>query len=417
MKPKQNKRFYGWIIAACCFVMIGTMYTIIGNLVNLFIKPLSEGLNVSRGEVGVYVMIAALVSVAGCAVTSKLIKKYSLRWVTTIGVLCGGIGYIAMGFMTSLIQLYLISILLGICIAFATMIPVNMMISNWFENKRGLVTTVVFTATGVGGFLFTQIISYSLQNYGYQQAYIACGIIMLITNLPITLFLLRLTPEEMGQVAYGADEKKVENAKAVAFDGFKMKDVKKSSSFLYLNITTFLLAVVGVGLLNSVLAHLSDNGYSVAQVGLINSVMMIGMIITKPLLGVLFDKKGSIFTFIACCVGYMITIVLLGMSRNGNMLIPLIAILILSFAASITSTGPNMVTRELYGKAEFGSIYSVVLMVYNLGTAVSSPVAGFGYDLTGSYTSIGILFLVLIVIMMITITLAKNATQKLAVKA
>lgn len=417
MKPKQNKRFYGWIIAACCFVMIGTMYTIIGNLVNLFIKPLSEGLNVSRGEVGVYVMIAALVSVAGCAVTSKLIKKYSLRWVTTIGVLCGGIGYIAMGFMTSLIQLYLISILLGICIAFATMIPVNMMISNWFENKRGLVTTVVFTATGVGGFLFTQIISYSLQNYGYQQAYIACGIIMLITNLPITLFLLRLTPEEMGQVAYGADEKKVENAKAVAFDGFKMKDVKKSSSFLYLNITTFLLAVVGVGLLNSVLAHLSDNGYSVAQVGLINSVMMIGMIITKPLLGVLFDKKGSIFTFIACCVGYMITIVLLGMSRNGNMLIPLIAILILSFAASITSTGPNMVTRELYGKAEFGSIYSVVLMVYNLGTAVSSPVAGFGYDLTGSYTSVGILFLVLIVIMMITITLAKNATQKLAVKA
>lgn len=417
MKPKQNKRFYGWIIAACCFVMIGTMYTIIGNLVNLFIKPLSEGLNVSRGEVGVYVMIAALVSVAGCAVTSKLIKKYSLRWVTTIGVLCGGIGYIAMGFMTSLIQLYLISILLGICIAFATMIPVNMMISNWFENKRGLVTTVVFTATGVGGFLFTQIISYSLQNYGYQQAYIACGIIMLITNLPITLFLLRLTPEEMGQVAYGADEKKVENAKAVAFDGFKMKDVKKSSSFLYLNITTFLLAVVGVGLLNSVLAHLSDNGYSVAQVGLINSVMMIGMIITKPLLGVLFDKKGSIFTFIACCVGYMITIVLLGMSRNGNMLIPLIAILILSFAASITSTGPNMVTRELYGKAEFGSIYSVVLMVYNLGTAVSSPVAGFGYDLTGSYTSVGILFLVLIVIMMITITFAKNATQKLAVKA
>lgn len=99
------------------------------------------------------------------------------------------------------------------------------------------------------------------------------------------------------------------------------------------------------------------------------------------------------------------------------MLIPLIAILILSFAASITSTGPNMVTRELYGKAEFGSIYSVVLMVYNLGTAVSSPVAGFGYDLTGSYTSVGILFLVLIVIMMITITLAKNATQKLAVKA
>lgn len=417
MERKQNKRFYGWVIAACCFMMIGTMYTIIGNLVNLFVKPLSEGLNASRGEVGVYVMIAALVSVACCAVTSKLIQKYSLRWVTTFGVLCGGVGYIAMGFATSLIQLYLISILLGICIAFATMIPVNMMISNWFEKKRGLVTTVVFTATGVGGFIFTQIISYFLQNYTYQQAYLVCGIIMLIANLPITLFLVRLTPEEMGQVAYGADEKKVDNAQTVAFEGFKMKDVKKSSSFMYLNITTFLLAVMGVGLVNSLLAHLSDNGYSVAQVGMINSVMMIGLIVTKPLLGMLFDKKGSIFTFITCCFGYIISIVLLGMSRNGNMLIPIAAMIVLSFAASITATGPNMITRELYGKADFGAIYSVVLMVYNLGTAVSSPVAGFGYDLTGSYTSVGILFLVLIVIMMITITLAKNTTKKLAVEA
>lgn len=417
MKQKQDKKFYGWVIAACCFVMIGTMYTIIGNLVNLFIKPLSEGLNVSRGEVGVYVMIAALVSVAGCMVTNKFIQKYSLRLVTTIGVLCGGIGYIAMGFVGSLTQLYLVSIPLGVCIAFATMIPVNMMISNWFEEKRGLVTTVVFTSTGVGGFIFTQIISYFLQSYGYQRAYIVCGIIMLIINLPIALFLVRLTPEEMGQVAYGADDKKAENAKAVAFEGFKMKDVKKSSSFMYLNLTTFLLAVVGVGLFNSLLAHLSDSGYSVTQVGLINSVLMIGLIITKPLLGVLFDKKGSIFTFIVCCFGYVITIVLLGMSKNGNMIIPIIAILILSFAAGITATGPNMITRELYGKAEFGSIYSVVLMVYNLGTAVSSPVAGFGYDLTGSYTSVGILFLGLLVIMMITMMLAKNATKKLEMKA
>ena len=135
MKEKKEKPFYGWIIAVCCFFLIGTLYTIIGNLVNLFIKPLSEGLQVSRGAVGIYVMIAALTSVAGCAVTGKLIQKYSLRLVTTIGAICGGGGYIAMAYATSLVQVYAISVFLGISIATATMIPVNLMISNWFEKN------------------------------------------------------------------------------------------------------------------------------------------------------------------------------------------------------------------------------------------------------------------------------------------
>ena len=235
---------------------------------------------------------------------------------------------------------------------------------------------------------------------------------MLVVTLPITLFFIKLTPEEVGQTAYGAD-KGSEQKEGASEHGFKMKEVKKSSSFVSYIITILLLAIVGVGLVNQFLAHLSDNGYSVAEINVINSVFMIGLIITKPVIGILLDKKGSVFTFTLCSVGYIITILLLGVSREGNMLLPISAMVFLSFAASITSTGPSYITGELYGRTDFGTIYGVVLMVYNFGTAISSPIAGIGYDLTGSYTCLGILFLILIIVMLVTIRIAKSNVKKI----
>lgn len=415
MKETKEKKFYGWVIAVCCFILMGTVFQIVGNMSNLFIKPLSESLGVPRGAVSVFVTISMLVSVIGSSFVGKLIQKYSLRLVTTVGVLCAGGGLIAMSFAKNLTQVYLISIFLGIGIICSAMIPINMMLNNWFVKKRGTVIGIVYTSTGFGGLLFTQVITYFLSNYSYREAYLALGIIVLVLTLPVTLFLIRLTPEEKGQKAYGADEVAATATSNAGgnVDGFLLKDLKKSKSFILFLITNFILGLVGVGLFNQFFAHLSDRGFTAAEVGIMSSIINVGLILSKPVLGGLMDKFGGLFTFIFSCCLYVVAILLLGASFAGSMIMPILAVIVLPFAASITSTGPSFITGEFYGRKDYGAIYGIVLMVYNLGAAAGPALAGASYDMTGSYVAIGIVYMILVAVMIGLMTLTKKSTKAL----
>ena len=218
----------------------------------------------------------------------------------------------------------------------------------------------------------------------------------------------------MGQKAYGSDKvKTVTDGSVKTSNGFMFKDIKKTPSFILFALTMFTLALVGVGINNQYLAHLSDRGYSIGTLNLVNSILMIGLIFAKPVLGILLDKIGGLMTFTICSGSYIACLVSLGLSQDGNMIFPVMSALFFAFAASITSMGPSFLAGEFYGKVDFATTYSIVLTIYNFGAAASAPIAGVSYDLTGSYTMLGILFLILIACMVTMLKISKSTIKKI----
>lgn len=84
-----------------------------------------------------------------------------------------------------------------------TIIPVIILIRNWFIEKRGLALSLAFSGLGLGGVVFSQLVTFLINSFNYQIAYIVYGVLMILIGLPVILFLIKVNPQDIGLTPYG----------------------------------------------------------------------------------------------------------------------------------------------------------------------------------------------------------------------
>ena len=156
MKSGQ-KIFYGWWIVVGSFFLNFAGIGIIMNTMGVFIKPVTESLGFTRGGFTLYFTIAALSMMVMAPVMGKLLERYNIRLIMTVCTTMMAASFALFSQCRTLKQFYLVAVFLGIGSAGSHIIPVSMMITNWFIDKRGLAMGIVFAATGVGGLIFNPL--------------------------------------------------------------------------------------------------------------------------------------------------------------------------------------------------------------------------------------------------------------------
>ena len=66
--------------------------------------------------------------------------------------------------------------------------------------------SIEISGIGLGGFILSPVIANLITNFGWRQTYFIMGLVTLVIGLPIVLFVIKKTPEEVGLEPYGADE-------------------------------------------------------------------------------------------------------------------------------------------------------------------------------------------------------------------
>jgi OFA family oxalate/formate antiporter-like MFS transporter len=115
------------------------------------------------------------------------------RFITAAGVLCG-IGWSAMGYATSLPQLYFFYGMAGIGAAFVYSGCIGSALK-WFPNRRGFASGVIAAGFGGGTSLFVPIIAYLIRDYSYQAAFLATGIFQGVIITVVAQFLRHPGPD------------------------------------------------------------------------------------------------------------------------------------------------------------------------------------------------------------------------------
>ena len=391
MHETKKEKFYGWRMVFAGFVLMATVLTILANLPSLFVVSLEESLGVGRSQVALQITISSLVFTFCCPFVGRIIEKTSLKLVMSIGViLCSGVLF-AMAFVKNLFLLYIVGIVMGFGLSLCTMIPVNMMIQNWFKDKRGVVTGIVFAGTGFGGFVFTQVITKMMIQYGYEAAYLLLGLVVLVICLPITMFLVKLKPEEVGQTPYGNSTMKQLDDN-ITMNGIEWQSAKKTSIFWIFFAGIFFLAMMNTAVSQQAPANISDLGYDVIFISWINSLLMISMTVAKPIMGYICDKKGAFFG-ISLAIPMILLAVICLLLPSSKWLFVIFG-LFYGLGASIITVTPAYMTGIIFGKKDYATIYGIVTLAVTFGAAFGSPISGLIYDQTGSYSIAWIMALV-----------------------
>lgn len=379
MKTKNNF-FYGWIVVICACIVMSTVYGIIFNTPGLFVKYISNDLGVSRSLISVQMALMTMTFAVISFFIGKKIDNIGIKNSMILGTVFASFGLIGFSFVESLPLFYICSVMTGIGMGFATSVPVNVLISKWFEEKSGLITGIVLSFTGVGGFLATQLINFLINTRSWRSAYMAVGLICLFVTLPIIIIFIKESPSSIGQLPYG--ESKNKNLK-LDISGYTLKEIKNNKHFKSLLLGVFILNFINTGLLSHLPSFITDIGHSSNFAATINSIFLVGLMASKFLMGNLLDKIGGkkVFFIGSICFVIVFTLCTIGTSK----LICIVFSIIFSIGSSLGTVSLPFLARDLYGKKDYASILGIITFVGMMGCSIASPFSGFINDTFNSY--------------------------------
>jgi MFS family permease len=372
------------------------------------LKPVTESLGFDRGAFSLYFTIAALSMALAAPFMGKLLSKYNIRVVMGIATSLLALSFFLYSQSTQLIHFYLLSVLLGIGSAGTHVIPVALLITNWFQEKRGLAIAIALAGSGIGGMLFNPVANYLITTYSWQTAYMILGGILAITTIPVALFVVRIHPSEMGLQAYGDTTEATETT--AELKGFTLGEAVKTPGFWLLALVLMMIGIMNMGVQHHVPAYLNDIGHSPAFAANIVALFMGVLVLGKIVLGSIFDRYGSrvgvIFIFTVFALASFI------LTGSKIAAVAILFGLVFGFANAIMTIPAPLLTAELFGQKNYGVIYGVMSICYTLGSGIGMPLSGSIFDSMGSYLPAFYLYIGLAIFTMIVALLALNIGGK-----
>lgn len=394
----MNKQ-YKWVICAVCFLIMFLSFGLAYTSISLYMAPICDAYGFLRGQFTVVISLVGLTMSAGALLFAPLAKRLSFKGTLIIGVVLSALGLFVMSLAQHLVLFYLCGLLIGLGLGLSTNIPVNLMLLNWFGEKRGSVVGLVLSATGFGSMLFSPIIAAIIQNQSYELALrLSAGLLLLI--VPLGLWGIRERPTQAEQISKTEEIAQYEESNS----DLTMKAVKKSSSF-YLCIATFaIFSIIFVGVTYFAPSYLVDIGLSTAVAGILIGVLNACNAIGKIVMGKVNDILG-----VNACVIYGIVLFVLSMlvALNAKTLpLAILFTVLYGFSVPTASFPITIIVSRLFGQKAYGQTLSLIQASSGLASALATPLAGFLFDSVQDFTIIFILYIVISIFPLITYQLA-----------
>lgn len=373
------------LLISCC-IFSGTAVGITGNCMGQFVTPLSNALGEQVGTVTIFITLTFLSSAFFGPFITKIMNKVHMRVLMSVGILVN-VGCI---FLLSIVQniyiLYIVAIVLGIANVCFNLVPITLLLNNWFYKNIGLFTGICASFSGVVGAVFNPIVARWIEILGYRTTFMICGVIVLVFSLPCALFFVEYRPEDIGLLPYGYNEVQKERPNGEN----EKKHIKVPFLILILVIIYSIVQNAVSGLNPSVAAMAQSIPLEAGLSGTMVSAAMTGNVISKLSLGVLSDRFGAKFGISTMMITGAVGLVILSILRPSSYWLALFGCLIYGCVFSCMANGAALLMREIYDPIQFEKYYPTVSMFSNVAYAVSVAIVGKSYDLFGTYRIIEI---------------------------
>lgn len=400
---EKKKIHYGWYIVIGCLLITCTMVPPIMALSNKFLIQVTEELGLSRSGFTLANTILQGLGIFISPMVSSRLAKGDMRKIQCISIIGFALSYASYSLAQNAIHLYIFSVFIGVFWLNSALIPVSMMITNWFAKKRGLAMSIAMAGIGVGGTIFSPIVTMLLEKYGWRHTYQIMALIVLVIALPAAFFILRKRPEDMGLKPYGSDEADTKTAD-------KSSDKKESDLSLEVQQCWpkffFWLMLIGMlcnGLINSgslgqFPPAIEEMHGPAIQAAIISIYSMVG-IFGKIVLGWLNDRFGVVVSTVCGCVAFAVSFIFMLMGSNVTMLY--IMAVLFGLGDAIGTVTPPLVTAAVFGTKKYGQAYGIANSFTQVGLTCGSLMVAAIYDGTGAYTSAWILLFILTIVTLV----------------
>lgn len=390
-EPGPGGAFYGWWIVGGVFAI----YFVSGGLFNtatIYVKALITEFGWNRGAVSGVFSLGYLVAGVSSPIWGRIADRRGPRAAFLPGVLLTGSFCIVLSQVWSLQSLYLLYLLFTFSFAAISLIPISVMLSNWFVRKRGRAIGIAYTGVGFGTLLLTPVVGFLVSGIGWRAAYVVSGLAVLVLLTPVVL-LLKNRPEDVGLTPDGLtpDEDGVAGTDALVTTnagGLRLGEAARTPAFWLVALTWFvtMMPLSAVGLHQ--VPFMTDVGLSTelssVVAGFVGGLSILGRIGV----GVLSERYPIQRIYAVCYVLMGAGIASLWATAKVGMLslVPYVAFQGLAVGGSFALTA--LLVGHLFGVRALGEIFGMLGLAATVGGALGGIGAGLLFDAFGNYDGV-----------------------------
>lgn len=403
MGKKPPRFHYAWLIlVGCCFIQAGGLGAVL-DACGVFFVPVCNDLGFTKAEMSSYLTAYFIATIVAMPLVGNILPKVNIRVVLSAATILTALGVALMGTYTQSWQWWISGLMFGCFGSFIFVIPVPLIINNWFSDRVGITMGIAMSFSGIGAAILGPVFTLIIQAIGWRNAYFAAAAIIAGLILPWTMFVLRFRPEDMGLKPYGYKEK--EGVSPVpdttpALPGVLAKKALKTPVFWVLFVLAGSIAYFS-GFNSHLPGFAQSVGYDALFGSSLLSAVMIGSVFDKLIMGYLNDRVGVQFTFMVQFVLIAVSMLVFICFRQAWILY--IGAVFFGIQNSLFSVSTPLLVKQVFGRKNFSQIFSYVRMGSGLFGMFGPLTIGLCFDLYGSFTpafmiGMGICFLGLILL-------------------
>ncbi|MDA1128264.1 MAG: MFS transporter [Chloroflexi bacterium] len=396
--------YYGWVILAMASVpSFGSRPTMAVATLSVFVVPMTEEFDWSRGQFSVAVSLGAVCGLLVSPFAGRLIDRYGSGVLLSASATLVGLCAIGLSTVTQLWAFYALYIPGRAAFSSPLELGTSTAVSNWFIRRRPLALAYMGIIQGIGLTIFPLIAQVLINGWGWQTAWLLLGIFTLSTGIAPILLLMARRPEDMG---LEPDPEKARQAirvgEAASASGgstsgtgampkpsrlteinYTVRQAMATRAFWILALFSVFGFIVQAGVSLHQVPHYIEQGVPAHLAALTASTFAFGQVPG----GILWSMLARRFPLriLLSAAGAMMTVGAIGTGFSNSLStgIPM------GFLLGVGVGGMHLLLRltwaDYYGRLHLGSIRGLTLPAQIGGQAMGPIIAGFMADSTGGY--------------------------------
>jgi len=374
--------FYGWWIVAA-FSVTTFMSTGVRHAVGPFLKPIVADLGIDRASFSIVIALSLFLYGLFMPIAGMALDRFSVRVVTSAGTILLVLSLVLTAMVRNFWEFAAVyGVLVPIGLAGTGPVIASGVVARWFNKRRGTALSVLGSASMTGMSLLVPAITWLIITRGWRMTYVVIGAVILVIVMPLCLWVFRDSPESIGLMADGAPVKPGSPTGPV--ERVTAREALQTLAFWQLACSFFtcgfsmsLLSAHGIPML-------TDHGYSPMFASWAMGVLGGSAIGFTVMLGALSDRFGRRPVLATIYAGRVLIFTGFFLIRDNP-----IALLAVAVIGGITMAGTgsmtSALTADIYGRFSVSSVFGLIFLVHQTGSALGSSLAGVLFETTGGY--------------------------------
>lgn len=388
--PAPNKGFYGWRMVAFASVVLALSGPGQTFGVSVFVDPMIEDLGITRTQMSTAYLIGTLIGAIALPWIGQAIDRFGVRRVMSlIGLLFGGM-LIAMSTVSNIVGLSAGFVGIRMMGQGALALVATTAVALWFTRKRGLAMGIVSAIGGMGITLIPLAGERLIADLGWRTAWMVEGLVVWAVVVPIAVFAIRNRPSDVGQ---HMDGDPAPDGPAPEEWGVSRREALRTAFFWLVTAAVATVAALSTAVVFHQIDLLGSRGLTPTQAAANFLPQTVATVVATLGIGALADRVSP----------RLVLGISMAMMAGGLFLGTVAApgLLAISFGMLIGASGGAIRVVEAtelpryFGTLHIGAIRGVVTSVGIAAAAVGPLLFSIGHDITGDYTAVLLISLVI----------------------